>query len=260
MPTRNGAPIGAPCWIDLFTTDPDASRAFYGELFGWTSEDTGAEFGNYINFAKDGQAVGGAMRNDGAAGMPDMWSVYLATDDARKTVGTAEANGGQVHIPPMDVADLGTMAMVADAGGAGIGLWQPKAFSGFQVHAEPGAPAWFELLTRDYDTSVAFYRDVFGWDTHTMSDSPEFRYTTCGEGDKQEAGIMDAGSFLPEGVPNHWSVYFAVADTDDALARTVELGGVVVDAAKDTPYGRLATASDVTGARFKLVAGMAPGE
>ena len=51
------------------------------------------------------------------------------------------------------------------------------------VLAEPGAPAWFELHTRDYDTSVQFYKDVFGWDAKTMSDTPDFRYTTLGEGD-----------------------------------------------------------------------------
>lgn len=38
MTTRDAAPLGAPCWADLATTDIAASRAFYGELFGWTSE------------------------------------------------------------------------------------------------------------------------------------------------------------------------------------------------------------------------------
>jgi predicted enzyme related to lactoylglutathione lyase len=111
------------------------------------------------------------------------------------------------------------------------------------------------LHTRDYDASVAFYRTVFKWDTHAVSDVPEFRYTTLGEGDGQLAGIMDASSFLPDGVPAHWSIYFGVDDTDAALAKIVELGGSIVQPAEDTPYGRLATAADPTGALFKLVAG-----
>ena len=86
-----------------------------------------------------------------------------------------------------------------------------------------------------------------------MGDSPEFRYTTLGEGEEQLAGIMDASGFLPEGVPAHWSVYFRVDDTDAALKQAVELGGTVVVPAEDTPYGRLATAADPTGAVFKLV-------
>jgi predicted enzyme related to lactoylglutathione lyase len=54
-------------------------------------------------------------------------------------------------------------------------------------------------------------------------------------------------------VPAHWSIYFGVDDTDAALTRVEALGGSVVRAAEDTPYGRLATAADPSGAQFKLV-------
>ena len=67
------------------------------------------------------------------------------------------------------------------------------------------------------------------------------------------AGIMDASSMLPEGVPSHWSVYFRVEDTDATLAAVSKLGGATVMPAEDTPYGRLAVATDATGTQFKLV-------
>ncbi|MCU1428754.1 MAG: Glyoxalase/bleomycin resistance protein/dioxygenase [Actinomycetia bacterium] len=255
MPKRDAAPLGAPCWVDLFTSDPAKIKTFYGQLFGWTAEEAGEEYGGYINFHKDGVAVAGCMRNDGQSGTPDVWSVYLATDDAKATVDAAEANGGQVVVPAMDVMELGTMAVVLDPGQAAIGIWQPGLHKGFGILGETGAPSWFELHTRDYDAAVVFYRTVFKWDTHAVSDAPEFRYTTLGEGDGQLAGIMDASAFLPDGVPAHWSIYFGVDDTDAALARIVELGGSIVQPAEDTPYGRLATAADPTGALFKLVAG-----
>jgi len=253
LTNREEAPNGAPCWIDLFTSDPDKSRTFYEQLFGWTSEDAGEEYGGYINFQKDGIPVAGCMRNDGQSGTPDVWSVYLATDDAKATVDAAAANGGQVLVPAMDVMQLGTMALVTDAGGAAIGIWQPGLHRGFGVHGEPGAPTWFELFTRDYDASVEFYRQVFKWDAHVAGDTPEFRYTTLGEGESQLAGIMDASAFLPEGVPAHWSIYFGVEDADAALAKITELGGSIVRPAEDTPYGRLAEAADPTGAHFKLI-------
>jgi predicted enzyme related to lactoylglutathione lyase len=180
--------------------------------------------------------------------------VYLVSDDAKATVDGAAANGGQVIVPAMDVGELGTMAVVTDAGQAVIGVWQPRLHKGFGIFAEPGTPAWFELHTRDYDAAVDFYRTVFRWDVHVAADTPEFRYTTVGQGDGQLAGIMDASAFLPEGVPAHWSIYFGTDDTDATLAKIVELGGAVVTAAEDTPYGRLATAADPTGALFKLVA------
>ncbi len=256
MPNRDVAPPGAPSWVDLFTTDQDASRAFYSELFGWTVVDPGPDYGGYINFLSGGVQVAGCMHNHGDTGQPDMWSVYLAVDDAQKTVDAAVAHGGQVIVPAMAVMDLGTMAVVTDVGGAAIGMWQAGLHTGFGLVGEPGAPSWFELQARDYDATVAFYRDVFHWNTNVMSDTAEFRYTTLAVGDENMAGIMDASTFLPDAVPANWSVYFGVADTDAALAKVVELGGTVVVEAQDSPYGRLATASDSTGAMFRIVAGM----
>lgn len=132
------------------------------------------------------------MHNDGTQGASDVWTVYRATDDAQKTADAAVANGGVVQVAPMDVGDIGVMGLVTDAGDAATGLWQPKEFQGFGVLAEPNTPAWFEPHTRDYDASVAFDRDVFRWDAHSMSDAPEFRYTTLGEGGEAAAGIIDA--------------------------------------------------------------------
>ena len=254
MPTRDNAPIGAPCWVDLMTSDTDGSAAFYGALFGWSADEASEEFGGYFNFRKDGALVAGCMSSRTAGGGPDVWSVYLATDDARKTVAAAVASGGSVCVDAMDVADLGTMAVVADNGDANVGVWQPGLHKGFAVLGEAGTPAWFELHTRRYDQVLGFYRDVFGWDTHVASDTPEFRYSTYGQGDGMLAGVMDASGFLPEEVPAHWSVYFGVDDTDAALANVVALGGSILQPAEDTPYGRLATAADPTGAQFRLVA------
>jgi uncharacterized protein len=255
VPLLETAPVGAPCWVELFTSDPDKSRAFYGELFGWKSDDPNPELGNYFNFFKDDIQVAGGMTNDGSTGTPDVWSVYLASVDAAATVDAASAHGGQVVVPVMPVMDLGTMAVVTDPGGAAIGVWQPGLHKGFGIYDEPNTPGWFELHTRDYDASVAFYRDVFKWDAHAVSDAPEFRYTTLGEGDGQRAGIMDGSAYLPAGLPAAWSVYFRVDDTDAALSRIGRLGGAVTEPAQDTPYGRLAAATDPTGVRFKLMAG-----
>ena len=253
MPKRDAAPLGAPCWIDLMTSEKDRSRAFYGDLFGWTSEEAGDEFGNYVNFSKDGIRVAGAMGNEPGSGVPDGWSVYLASADAQATADAAAANGGTVAVAPMPVGDLGTMAVLLDPSGAAIGVWQPGTYGGFEIVDEPDTPGWFELHTRDFAAAVPFYEKVFGWDTHVASDTDDFRYTTFGEGDDALAGVMDSSAFLPEGVPSVWTVYFRVTDADAAVAKAVSLGATVLRPVEDTPYGRLAQLTDVTGAEFKLV-------
>ncbi|MFX0575193.1 VOC family protein [Nocardia nepalensis] len=254
---------GDPCWVDVYTSDPDRAIDFYGQLFGWTAERAGEEFGGYITFRKDGKAVAGGMGKtaDGVEG-PDQWTVYLASPDAEATSDAAVAHGGAVVVPPMDVGDLGAMAVLGDVGGAGVGIWQAGAFGGFETigivsggkwsdHA--GSPSWFELHTRDYQGSLAFYRDVFGWsDTFTISDIPEFRYTTIHATTPMLGGVMDASAFLPEGVPAGWTVYFGADDVDTAAAKVVELGGAVLSQPEDTPYGRMAQVADPTGARFSI--------
>ena len=252
MPTPSTTTIGAPCWVDLFSSDTDRALSFYGDLFGWTGV-AAPEFGGYINFSKDGELVAGCMRNDGVANQPDAWNVYLRVSDAQGTAMAVTAHGGQVHVPAMPVGDLGVMALVADVSGAAVGMWESGSHTGFARVAEPGAASWFELHTTNYAPTVQFYKDVFRWETSTMSDAPDFRYTTLGEGDAQQAGIMDASGIVAPGSPSAWYIYFGVVDADAAVAQAVELGGTVVDSTVDTPYGRLATLTDPMGATFKIL-------
>ena len=100
-------------------------RAFYGEIFGWTATSAGEDYGGYVNFRRGDALVAGMMRNDGSAGTPDVWSTYLAVADAKSVTEASVAAGGQVLLEPMQVGPLGTMGMVADPGGAAVGLWQP---------------------------------------------------------------------------------------------------------------------------------------
>lgn len=252
MPLRDTTPLGAPAWADLRSSDTERAEAFYGTLFGWTADRAGPELGGYINFSSNGHLVAGCMSNDGTMSMPDAWSVYLASADADATAASAGANGGQVVVAPMQVADIGTMAVLVDPGTASIGVWQPGTHRGFGIVGEPGSPSWFELHTRAYDDAVTFYRTVFHWDAHVMSDVTDFRYTTLGQGDDALAGIMDAQGFLPDGVPSMWQIYFGVADVDAAIKSIEAMGGSTVIPAEDTPFGRIAEVADPMGASFKL--------
>ncbi len=243
---------GAPCWIELYTSDPERALPFYEELLGWSWESGGDEYGGYITIAKDGKGVAGCMRNDGSTGAPNGWILYLATTDAAQTAKDVVANGGHELVAPMEVMDLGTMAFFDGPDGSHVGAWQAGVHKGFEVKGEIGTPYYFELHTRAYAASVDFYRKAFGWDARETSDTDDFRYTTLGS-DPPIAGIMDATAFLPEGAPSAWQIYFRVPDTDAALEKVPGLGGSVVYPADDSPYGRLAQIADPTGAEIKII-------
>ena len=186
-------------------------------------------------------------------GGPSAWSVYLATDDAAATVDKARAAGAEVVAGPM-------------AGRRTSGRWPswstppvPRSAPGSRgpspassTRAEEGAPAWFETLSKDYAGSVRFYTDVFGWEAHTMSDTPELRYTTLGKDEDARAGIMDAPGFLGD-QPSRWQFYLQVADTDATVEQALAAGASLVQPAEDTPYGRLALLSDPAGVQFSVM-------
>ena len=65
MVTRDSAPVGSPCWADLWTSDVEGSRTFYSELFGWEAQEPSPEFGGYFMFTRDGVPVAGAMGDMG---------------------------------------------------------------------------------------------------------------------------------------------------------------------------------------------------
>ena len=249
-------PIGAPCWIDLLTSDASQARDFYNEVLGWSAGEASEQFGGYFMFMRDGVPMAGGMQyTAGAPGMegPNQWGVYLSTTDTKATVEKAIAGGGSLRVGPMDIEDLGTEAIVADRAGVPIGAWQANVFPGLTSFDQPGAAVWFQLLTSDYTGAVAFYEDVFGWQTRVRSDTPEFRDTVLTAGGEDFAGISAAvGDDLAAGEPGRWQVYFRVADVDSALEGIARLGGTVLRAAADTPFGRLAEAADPMGARFNL--------
>ncbi|MGP9504086.1 VOC family protein [Specibacter sp. AOP5-B1-6] len=252
---RQGFPAGAPCWIDLLTSDMKRSREFYTALFGWSYESGDEEkYGGCTMACKDGKRVAGLIQNpEDGAGHPDMWSTYLRVDNIDEAVTAAKDAGAIAHMEPMDVPGQGRMAMVGDPGGATIGMWEFGGHTGFQAHETNGAAAWHELHSKDYPAAVRFYRDVFGLQTSVMSDTAEFRYTNLVDGETELAGIMDAASFLPAEVPSTWQVYFQTDDVDAAVAAALTLGASVINAAEDSPYGRVAGLSDCTGAMFKLI-------
>ncbi len=255
MPAVERFPVGAPCWADLWTSDVAGSRAFYSALFGWEAQEPSPEFGGYFMFTRGGAPIAGCMGDMGDLKADDTWKVYLCTADIAGAASAAAALGAEIGSGPDPVADLGQNMVLTDTAGARLGAWQPDTFPGFSAVDESGAPSWFELFTRDYAGALDFYRTVFDWRTAVEGDSDEFRYSTLRDPDDPDvplAGVMDASAFLPEGVPAHWSIYWDVDDVDASVGKVRDLGGALVDGPADTPYGRMATLTDPTGAQFKL--------
>ena len=250
MPQRSGYAHGTPSWIDI-GTDTEAAKAFYCPLFGWEGQDAGPpeETGGYGFFTRDGLMIAGYGPQQSPG--PPYWSTYVAVDDADDVTKRVEAAGGNVVVPPMDVMTAGRMAVYQDPEGSFFAVWQAGEHRGAQLVNEPGALCWNELNTRDLDQAERFYREVFGWET--VRSAGDMTYLEAKVGGESVAGMLPMPPMVPEQVPSHWLVYFAVADVDATVAHAQELGGSLLAGPMEVPVGRFAVLSDPQGAAFAAI-------
>lgn len=252
MTEINSHANGAPCWIDMGTSDVAGAIAFYSGLFGWDIEMGPPEMNYYSMASFNGRQVG-AIAAQPAPG-PIYWAVYLKTDDVNATTEKARAAGGTVIVEPTDVMTFGRMAIVTDPGGAFISFWQPRDHPGAGVANEPGTLVWTELQTRAIEPSLEFYTAVFGWNVH-RDETPNHPYYELSIGDAPPFGglLPVVGDMLPPEVPNNWLVYFGVADADDTALRCTDLGGSVVMQPTTIAPGRFAILRDPQGGVFAII-------
>jgi Predicted enzyme related to lactoylglutathione lyase len=254
MSERTSYAPGTPSWVDLGSPDLDAAVEFYGGLFGWDVHEAGdpEQTGGYRMAYLSEKPVAGMMPLM-QEGQPPAWTTYVSVEDADATAAAVREAGGSVIAEPMDVMDVGRMAVFADPAGAVFSIWQPRAHLGAGLVNEPGAFTWNELNTRDPDAAKPFYAAVFGWDIEDHEMEGMGTYTEWKQGEDPMGGMMDMRGRVPDEVPPHWLTYFAVEDTDASVEKVKELGGGVAFGPIDIPAGRFAVVHDPHGAMFAVI-------
>ncbi|WP_353269193.1 VOC family protein [Gemmatimonas sp.] len=256
MPLIDAPQLHRPCWFDLSTSDVEAAKSLYSELFGWSYEDMGPAFGHYtIARTPNGRAAAAmAPKMPGQEEMPTVWTVYWGTADADATVARIEANGGRMMVPPMEIPGSGRMAIATDPDGAVFGLWQADPFIGAEIEGEHGSMCWSEVNSRNGAGNAAFYASVFDLAVHKL-DMPGVVYHTvhpAGGGDAV-AGVLQMDEHWA-GIPPNWMPYFAVADLDLANAIWAKHGGKIMAGPIASPYGRIMVVQDPQGGYLSYMA------
>jgi predicted enzyme related to lactoylglutathione lyase len=119
---------GVFVWDELHTSDIQAAKSFYTEVFGWTTRDTDmGEMGTYVIFQRAGDvdAAGGMQLPKGMAAPPH-WLAYIGTDDVDRTTARAKELGGTILQEPMDIPDIGRFSIIQDPTGATVGIYKPS--------------------------------------------------------------------------------------------------------------------------------------
>jgi len=247
---------GTFCWIELGTSDGDAAKNFYTQLFGWDYVDNPmGEAGVYTILKLGGKDVGGLynlMPDMVAQGVPPHWMSYVLVTNADETAEKAKSEGATIINGPFDVFTLGRMAVIQDPTGAVFSLWEPKEHKGSGIYNVPNSFCWNELGTNDTKRAGEFYSNLFGWSRDTQNFGP-MEYTMFKNGDRSAGGMY---RITPEmgPIPPHWLVYFAVDDCDAKVQQATGLGASVMKPADDIPgVGRFAILNDPQGAAFAII-------
>jgi predicted enzyme related to lactoylglutathione lyase len=119
------AGAGVFVWDELGTQDVEGAESFYSDVFGWTTNDMGEEYGGYKTFNLGEKGVGGLMKMPDPS-IPSMWAPYIATEDVDATVVKAQGLGGSTVIEAMDIPAVGRIAVLKDPVGAVFGIIKPE--------------------------------------------------------------------------------------------------------------------------------------
>ncbi|MGI8731776.1 MAG: VOC family protein [Pyrinomonadaceae bacterium] len=247
---------GTFCWVKLATTDGEAAKKFYTQLFGWDFADNpmGPDM-VYTMLKLNGKDVGALYKMTQemtANGIPPNWLSYVSVASADESAAKAKSLGATLLKEPFDVFTAGRMAVVQDPTGAVFALWQAGAHKGAGISNDTNSLCWNELATKDTAKAGEFYSELFGWDRNAQQ-MEEMTYTSFMNGDRPAGGMYEPTPEMGE-IPPHWAVYFAVTDADAMAARATELGATVCVPPMDIPgVGRMAAIKDPQGAAFAVI-------
>ena len=109
-------------WNELTTSDPSVARRFYGDIFGWTSDEfmPMGENGEYRFFAREGTTIGAVCAP--MPGAPTGWRYYIRVPSIPKAVEDVRAGGGEVLMGPHEVPGGDHIIIGRDPQGAEFAL------------------------------------------------------------------------------------------------------------------------------------------
>ena len=254
MPTVEKHAAGAFAWIELASSDQNAAKHFYTELFGYSFVDFPmGPSGIYTMFQIDGKDAGAAytMSPQESEQMPPHWNLYIGVDNADEAAAHAAILGGTVIAPPFDVMDAGRMAVIEDPTGTFFCIWQANHSIGLQITGVPGTLCWADLSTPDPAKAKSFYEGLLGWQI-SAGENDTSGYLHIKNGEDFIGGIPAAQDRDPN-APPHWMIYFYVTDVDATAAKAKQLGGkAFLEPMTVEGVGRMAILADPQGAAFAI--------
>jgi len=130
--------MGRVVHFEIHATDPERSREFYGQVFGWTFQQWGEQPYWVVRTGDEGTPGidGGLVPRRGDVPESDApVNAFVATVDVADldaTIEAVEKAGGQVRVARTPVPHVGWLAYVADPDGNQFGLMESDENAGLE--------------------------------------------------------------------------------------------------------------------------------
>lgn len=253
--TASAVPRGRFVWYELLANNESVATLFYTKVLGWATEPFTMPPGSpaYTMWGSKGKTFGGMMTLPAeakAAGAPSHWLGYVTVPDVDVSFAQAKRLGANGYMDPMDIPDVGRMAVIADPQGASMCLFAPRPKTDGSGGPPEGIISWHELATTEWKKAWDFYQELFGWqkgDAMDMGNMGTYQIFTLG------GAPVGAMYDRPPEIPvSNWLYYVQVPDLDQAVEATKANGGKILNGPIDVPGGRVAQCTDPQGAAFAL--------
>ena len=244
--------VGSFPWFDLLTDDLTTSRVFYGAVFGWTFRSLGLGEAAYTVISLGKHDIGGMLVPDGPRPVAARWLPLISVADPAAAAQFTLRHGGRILVPPTEVSQRGTHAVLADAQGAVFGVLRSSTGDPPDAPVADGDFFWVDLVTSDPAKAAAFYHELFGYQVHATDPGR----AAAGRLILSSAGFARAGiAPLPvSSLHPGWLPYVLVDDVAAAVARATHAGGRVALAPReDLLDGQLAIIADPRGGLLGLI-------
>jgi predicted enzyme related to lactoylglutathione lyase len=161
-------------------------------------------------------------------------------------------------VPPTDIPNVGTFAVIQDPQGAVFGVLDTKGRpGGWNGTPVVGRFSWHELMAMDHNKAFEFYKRLFGWEkTGEMDMGGGNTYLMYGKG-KPFGGIFTRPPEMASMRP-FWLSYIHVKDVKKAVDTATKAGAFVQRPPMPIPGGMIAILGDPQGAAFAVVDASAP--
>jgi predicted enzyme related to lactoylglutathione lyase len=247
-------PAGAPCWVELATSNDGQMSEFYHQLLGWeyrVTVDSSVATDRYAIAMKDGFPVAGLYQTNGRSG----WIPHVAVSDINAGAERVGLLGGAVTLGPVALPHDDSVVYAQDPVGAPIALRCPPPGWLF-TSGDAGSFAMADLNTRDGAVVDEFYANLLGYTSVQLGDGTDIDYAEWQLSGRPVLHRYVMGPEYAPTTPPHWLIYFVAnpaEGTDATAVRALSLGGGIAVEPYDSRLGRATVLTDPGGATFGVI-------